>query len=225
MFSNVMILVALWGIYFAIHSALASLSVKRWVQHHQPAMLAYYRIAYNALATLLLIIPVGFTIAERGEPLWQWQGYAQWLANALALLAVVMFFWTLRYYDMREFMGIKQNREQVNAVYDQERFTLSPVHRFVRHPWYFLGLVIIWTRDMDYLFLTTAVIVTLYLVLGARLEEKKLVAFHGEVYRRYCQLVPGLIPRPWRYLSRAQAAQLQSGSAHTPYEPEKPDRE
>ena len=224
MFSNVIILVVLWGIYFAIHSALASLSVKRWVHHHRPAMLPYYRIAYNALAMLLLIIPVGFTIAQRGEPIWQWQGYAQWLANALALIAVVLFFWTLRYYNMREFMGIKQNRKQPDGVYDPEAFTLSPLHRFVRHPWYFLGLVIIWTRDMDYLFLTTAVIATLYLVLGARLEEEKLVAYHGEVYRRYSQLVPGLIPRPWRYISRAQAMQLQSGSVHTSHEMEKPER-
>jgi hypothetical protein len=61
---------------------------------------------------------------------------------------------------------------------------------------------------MDPAFLTTAVMITLYFVLGSRLEERKLLVYHGDVYRRYRRLVPSLVPLPWRYLTREQADNL-----------------
>jgi len=39
-------------------------------------------------------------------------------------------------------------------------------------------------------------------------EEKKLIAYHGEIYEHYRRKVPGLIPTPWRYLSKSQAKAL-----------------
>ena len=89
---------------------------------------------------------------------------------------------------------------------DQEGFYISPMHRYVRHPWYSLALVIIWTRDMNAPVLIGAGLISLYFVLGSRLEEVKLIQYHGEVYRRYRACVPALLPSPWRYLD-AQAAQ------------------
>ena len=208
---NIFILVLLWSAYFGAHSLLASLRVKQWFHNRLPALQPYYRIGYNIMAVLLLIIPVGFMIARRGDPLWQWQGYSKWLANGLAIAAIMVFYWTLRYYDMQEFLGIKQRREKAADILDQETFKLSPLHRYVRHPWYFLGLILIWSRDMDYMYLTGAITLTLYFFIGARLEENKLVVYHGERYRQYCEKVPGIIPRPWRYLTKDQAIQLLSG--------------
>jgi protein-S-isoprenylcysteine O-methyltransferase Ste14 len=207
---TILYLVLLWSGYFVIHSLLASLTVKQWLQDRLPRAMSYYRIVYNVVATLLLIFPVGFMIAQHSDPLWQWQGAAKWLANGVAITAIVAFFWTLRYYDMGEFTGIKQSRERVRDIHDQETFKISPLHRYVRHPWYSLALVIIWSRDMDYMYLTTGIMLSLYFFLGARLEEIKLLAYHGDRYRQYCEKVPGIIPRPWRYLTKAQALQLQS---------------
>ena len=34
--------------------------------------------------------------------------------------------------------------------------SLSPLHRWVRHPWYFLGLLILWTQEMNAALLVTA---------------------------------------------------------------------
>jgi len=61
---------------------------------------------------------------------------------------------------------------------------------------------------MNAAFLLTAVTLTLYLLVGSRQEEKKLLACYGEQYRKYQGLVPGLIPRPWRYISRQQAEEI-----------------
>ena len=42
--------------------------------------------------------------------------------------------------------------------------------------------------------LIAAVIITLYVLLGLRLEEKKLYLEYGEAYKQYAKKVPGLIP-------------------------------
>jgi cell division protein FtsL len=62
---------------------------------------------------------------------------------------------------------------------------------------------------MDAPLLLTSVLVTAYFVIGSRLEERKLLAQYGEAYARYRALVPGLLPRPWRHLSAAQASELE----------------
>lgn len=212
MIIKIFVLVLLWAAYFGIHSLLASLAIKRWFARILPTSMPYYRLGFNVVATLFVIFPVAFMYINGGEPIWQWLGVAKWLANGVAVAAILTFYWTLRYYDMREFLGIKQSVEQQRDIYDQETFKLSPLHRYVRHPWYFLALLIIWSRDMDVMYLTSAIMVSLYFALGSKLEEKKLIAYHGERYRMYCQKVPGLIPRPWRHLTKTQALQLQAAS-------------
>jgi protein-S-isoprenylcysteine O-methyltransferase Ste14 len=197
-----------WGLYCGLHSLLASLAAKTWIARRWPQWLPVYRLVYNGLALLLLLPLLTLLALWRGPSLWTWSGPWAWVANGLALLAVAGFIWSLRYYDGAEFLGLRQWREGVQRLEDQERFALSPLHRFVRHPWYSLGLVLVWTRDMDPALLVSALMISFYLFIGSRLEEQRLLLCQGEVYRRYRALVPGLIPSPWRYLSRAEAAAL-----------------
>ena len=126
------------------------------------------------------------------------------------MLAVAGFLVTLKGYDGSEFIGLRQWRDGEQRVEDQEQFKLSPLHRFVRHPWYALGLVLVWTREMTVAWFLTAILVTLYFVLGSRMEERKLEAYHGEIYREYRRRVPGLIPLPWRWLDKNEARRLVS---------------
>ena len=197
-----------WLGYFAVHSALASLTVKRWVARRHPALLPAYRIVYNALAVLLLLPIVWLTLRDPGLPLWAWHGVSAWLANALAGAAIVVFVVSLKHYDGGEFIGLRQWASRHQLVEDRAAFQLSPFHRYVRHPWYCCALVLIWTRDMDVATLVSSVLMTAYLVVGARFEEAKLVSCHGAVYRHYMARVAGLVPLPWKTLSAADAAEL-----------------
>jgi len=199
---------AAWLLYFLLHSFLASLKSKRWLEMRWPGLLPWYRIAFNVVALVLLAFPLWLLYSQPGELLIEWSGYLQWLSHLIALLVFAGFLWSTRYYDGDEFLGLKQAREKVRQVEDQESFHISPLHRYVRHPWYFLGLLLIWSRDMDAGFLLSAIMITIYIVIGSRLEEKKLGVYHGPVYQEYTQRVAGLFPLPWKYLTRQQAMEL-----------------
>lgn len=204
-----LILLALtWVLYFLIHSLLASLLVKRFFAKHLHSLIPWYRLLFNLFASLLIIPPLYMLWEYRADPLWQWREEMAWLAYGLMLSAIAGFIWSMRYYDGGEFLGLRQLQRRQRNIDDWEALRISPLHRFVRHPWYSLGLVLIWTQDMDPARLVSAVIITGYLVLGSRLEEAKLLVFHGDVYRLYQSRVPGLIPMPWRFLTRAQAEKL-----------------
>jgi protein-S-isoprenylcysteine O-methyltransferase Ste14 len=202
--TELLAIAAAWLAYGLIHSFLASTGTKAWVARHLPEWLPAYRLLYNVLAVVLLLPPLWLTYHHPGEALWSWPVWISWPA---ALLAVAGFLWTLRWYDMKAFLGLKQWRCRDAA--EREGFILSPLHRYVRHPWYSLGLLFIWTRDLNAAWLTTAAVVTLYLALGSRLEEDKLIALYGDAYRRYRARVPGLIPMPGRHLGRDEALALQ----------------
>jgi protein-S-isoprenylcysteine O-methyltransferase Ste14 len=63
---------------------------------------------------------------------------------------------------------------------------------------------------MDPAFLVAAIAITSYCIIGSRLEERKLLVYHGEVYRRYRERVPALLPLPWKKLSKEAAQELLS---------------
>ncbi len=211
------ILLALaWILYFVIHSALASLRVKAWVARRWPRAMAAYRLIYNLIALGLLAVPLGLLWRDPGPVLWRWSGWTGWVADGLAALALLGFLHSLRHYDGAEFLGLRQWRERTRRIEDLERFHLSPFHGYVRHPWYFFGLVILWTRDMTLGWLITCLLATAYFWIGSRLEERKLLTYHGEVYRRYREQVPALFPLPWRRLSaEARAALLAEAAAQS----------
>jgi len=198
----------LWLAYFASHSLLASLWLKTRVATRWPNVMPWYRLIFNSLAVLLLLPPLGMLWWLGSDPLWHYEGIWQGLRIFLALLALAGFAWSLHYYDGSEFIGIRQLQRRLRDVQDQENLHISPMHRFVRHPWYSLGLVLVWSQEMDPARLLTALMITGYLIVGSLLEERKLIVFHGERYRRYRAMVPALIPLPWRYLKKSQAEVL-----------------
>jgi protein-S-isoprenylcysteine O-methyltransferase Ste14 len=215
--SETLLLLAVgWIVYFALHSLAASLQAKRFVARRWPQLMRVYRLVFNLQALVLAVPLLWLTFTAEGDPIIRYTGVWAWAADLAAAGAALLFLWSLRYYDGSEFLGLWQWRQDVRAVADQERFQISPLHRFVRHPWYALALVIIWSRDMNAALLVTTAAVTIYFVVGSRLEERKLIAYHGDVYRRYRARVPALVPLPWRFLSRGEARALvrQAREAH-----------
>lgn len=201
-----------WALYGTIHSLLASMMVKGWVARHWPGAMPTYRLAFNVFAVVALLPVLRLVYGTESSWLWRWTGISAWLANGLALTAIAGVMLSARAYDMDEFLGLRQVRQHDRGTQDRESFRISALHRYVRHPWYCLGLVLIWTRDMNGPLLVSAVAITLYFVVGSRLEEDKLIAMHGDAYRRYRKRVPGLLPLPGKHLTAEQAAELVQNS-------------
>lgn len=197
-----------WVAYAALHSLLASLRCKAWVTRRWPDLAPWYRLAFNLQSVILVLPLVWATYAIPGDWLWRWTGLWAWLANGLALAALAGFWLSSGTYDMGEFIGTKPLSEKRSDAVEHDGFRISPLHRFVRHPWYALGLLLIWTRDMNAPLLVSALAITLYFVIGSWLEERKLEAHFGAAYREYRQRVPGLIPLPWKRLTTAEAESL-----------------
>ncbi len=204
---------ASWIGYFLIHSLLAATAVKTHVGSVWPRAMPAYRLVYNGIALILLPIPLWLAATDPGPYLWRWSGWLGWGAQFLDAVAILGFLWSLRYYPLGEFLGSAQWRDRRGPDAGAGGLRISPMHRFVRHPWYFFGLALLWTQDMNPAWLLSAGLATAYLMVGSRLEEGKLTERYGEAYRLYRKQVPGLLPLPWRRLSREQAAALERAAA------------
>ncbi|RMG31468.1 MAG: isoprenylcysteine carboxylmethyltransferase family protein [Gammaproteobacteria bacterium] len=211
MFSDprLLTLAAWWIGYFAVHSLLASHGIKRRLAACCPRLALRYRLFYTLTALVLILPPLHLLFTLSGPWLWRWEGWAGWVADLLGALAVVGFWISSRAYDLPVFFGLRPSRPIVTPE-TAAPLRFSPAHRFVRHPWYFFGLLWLWTRDMNPPRLVTAVLVTLYVPIGTWLEERKLLAELGEPYRAYRRRVPALFPLPWKYLRKDEVPGAES---------------
>ena len=203
------VLSAAWLGYGLLHSLLASLTVKRRVAARWPRLMPAYRLFYNGVALAALVPMMVWLLRDSGPFLWRWTGPAAWMANALGLAALVALLVPGSPYDTAAFLGWRAWREGRTDGGDAELFRVGTLHRFVRHPWYALSLLLLWTRDMTSLRLVSACWITAYFVIGSRLEERKLIHFYGDRYRRYRARVAAFVPLPWKILSPAEARDLE----------------
>lgn len=190
-----------WTVYLALHSALAAPSCRQRLVAVLPVLGSHYRLAFNAFALAALVPIVILAGANPGPEIWAWRGIGKAIADGAAVLAILLLPLTTRGYDLKSFLGVAPPAGAAHLV-------ISPAHRFVRHPWYAIGLVVLWTRDMNASLLATALAVSFYLPIGIYLEERKLIAEFGRRYLRYRQRVAPLVPLPWRILSPSEAREL-----------------
>lgn len=202
---HLVVIAIAWALYGLIHSWLAANGTKRRLIDRWPALRPAYRLLYNAVASILALPPLALTWLYPGTALWHWPAWAAWGAFLAAALGFAV---SMRWYDGLDFLGLRQWARRHEKRDRCDTFVLSPLHRYVRHPWYSLGLLYLWTRDLNAGWLTATVVITLYLVIGSRLEERKLAEAFGEPYRRYLKCVPGLIPLPGHKLTQEEARSM-----------------
>ena len=192
----------IWLGWCFCHSALISMRVTRYLKHHLAERFRYYRLAYNGFSLITLIPIVLYSDNLRGDPLFSWEGY--WRAVQVLLLATSLFLFVAggRHHDTLSFLGLRQLRSGSSCAGLNETCDLNTkgILGIMRHPWYSGGIMIIWARELDLSVVVTNVILTGYFIVGAFLEERKLLVEFPETYKEYQKKVSMFFPYRWLIL-------------------------
>jgi protein-S-isoprenylcysteine O-methyltransferase Ste14 len=180
--------------YGLLHSLLASLKIKSYArQWIGPASDRWYRLVYNIIAvfTLLpiLFLPILLIDKEIYTIPYPWVI----LTVYIQVLAVIVLFVGLRQTGITSFIGLRQLFLPQDTT--PPRLVTNGFYRYVRHPLYTAGLVLIWLLPiLTWNLLALNLGLTAYIFIGAYYEEHKLLLTFGDSYPEYRQHTPMLIP-------------------------------
>ena len=191
------IAIALFAFFF-LHSLLADNSVKDFLQKKFISP-RWYRIVYNVLA-ILTVLPVYYLYRQApSEYLFDLPSWFQRLANVGVFLSIILLYYSFRKYDWGEFSGIGYLKAKDKSI--TPSLQTKGMNSHVRHPLYFASLLLFWFSFLSspsIPILVVAIMGSLYLYIGTRLEEQKLIDTFGEEYRQYQKRVPMLLPKLWK---------------------------
>ena len=197
-----LILIALWTAFCFLHSYMITPVFTAFVKKNTGTSYRYYRLFYNIFSFFFLIPVVIYSYSIMGKPFFTWHGYLLPVRYLLLLCSLCIFYAGSRHYNMRTFLGINQIHASVDHGLINTSGTIEKegMMGVVRHPFYSGSFLLIWAGNLDTMRLIINSILSIYLIIGTLLEEQKLVAEFGDIYRSYQKEVSMLFP--WKYITR-----------------------
>ena len=196
-----LVLIVLWTLWCAIHSGMISLTVNGYLKKRFGNYHKFYRLFYNLVALITLFPLILYSLSLKGPVLFEWKGYMTILQMALFLVVVLLFVFGGLKYDILQFFGIRQIKsgKSHSTLSESGNIDTSGILNLTRHPWYLAVIIFVWIdyRKMYISTLIVNVILTIYLVIGTVLEERKLIIELGDSYRDYQNRVSMLFPTKW----------------------------
>jgi protein-S-isoprenylcysteine O-methyltransferase Ste14 len=194
-----LVVVALWIIWCFVHSLMIAPVVTNSLKDKFGDRFRFYRLFFNtvALATFFPLALYSFQLKEM--PILVWDGALAVVQYVLLSLSLFLFLAGARHYSLSSFLGIAQIREGEpnKTLSTHPAFATSGILSIIRHPWYASALLLIWARDLGLTALIINFVLSLYLFIGAFLEEHKLIKEFGDDYRHYQNRVSMLFPWKW----------------------------
>ena len=193
--SAVLVDVVLLALFAIQHSVMARPAFKRWWTQIIPATAERSTFVLCASALLALIVwqwrPLPGVVWEVESPI----GVA--VLHGLYFLGWGIVFYATFLIDHFELFGVRQAVDHAfGRPTEQARFTERSLYRVVRHPLMLGFLIAFWAAPvMSPGRLLFAGVITAWVLLAIRIEEKTLVEAHGELYEGYRRRVPALLPR------------------------------
>jgi methanethiol S-methyltransferase len=183
-------------VYGGAHSLLASLQAKslagNWLGERFRKR--WYRLFFNAAGIVTLAPVLALMAALPDQHIYTislpWALFTLALQGIAGMGAVYAVYQT----GASSFLGFEQVLHPETSDYTRPLAT-GGLYRYVRHPIYTCSLVLLWlTPVMTWNLLGFNLGATLYFVIGALFEERKLVKEHGGQYEDYRRRVPMLVP-------------------------------
>lgn len=192
-----LILLILWGGYCFIHSLLISTKFINVTSRLLKKYFAFYRLFYIVVSVVLLIPLINYSEQISSEVIIEFTFPLNIIRYALMWGSLLIFFWAFFFsYDSLSFFGIRQimNFWKKNEHTESGTIKKSGLLGITRHPMYLTLIIYLWCQTYTLKDIYVNLLLTVYVIIGTILEEKKLVLEFGEEYLRYRQEVPMLIP-------------------------------
>lgn len=186
---NAIFLGVFWLFYYAIHSALATDRLKKFFADKMPLVSGWYRLLYSLFAGINFALLFWFHTITPSNPVFTSNLALQIIGAVFGIAALIVFVLAMSQYDWRFWV--------TNTGETQNELVTSGLNKLVRHPLYFaiilalIALVLILPKWKNLIF---AFITLLYIIIGALLEERKLINKYGRPYIDYRERVKMLIP-------------------------------
>lgn len=175
-------------LFYCLHSLLASENIKSLFSRKLGLLGQGYRLFFNLISVITSVMVVGIFFDTIGahffEPM-SIVGYGLIACGAFLVL------WSLRGYGLMAFLGLKKESSKDTLV-------IKGLNSYTRHPLYLgvlvglIGLSLVWPISNS---IATLIITYIYVLVGIRLEERKLIQQYGRSYKDYQQSVGMLWPR------------------------------
>lgn len=194
---------ALCLLFFLQHSGMVRRSFREWSEQWIPGWLSRALYTFASAFALVLLCVLWQTVDATPVIL---DGPLNVCLRAVSFLALLSFVWAFVSIEGFDAFGTGDVLARFRRrSHPPAPLAVSGPYRWVRHPFYFL--VVVMLRSSPVLSLDRVLLnalFTVWIVLGTRWEERDLIVQYGDAYRRYQAMVPMLVP--WRIPGRRQGA-------------------
>jgi methanethiol S-methyltransferase len=187
----------LWAAYCALHSYLISIRFTNLMARLLKSYYAFYRLAYVAIS-IILIIPLFRWTDQLNDPVIFSSGYPLSIVRTVLKAGSLLLFFRAFFidYDASSFFGIRQisnllKRKKTDGPGELKKSGLLGI---TRHPMYLALIIYLWCQTFRVCDIVINAVLTIYIIIGTRLEENKLVREFGDAYVEYQHEIPMLVP-------------------------------
>jgi len=180
-------------IFFAQHSGMVRRGFRKRLFKFIPQLYhgGLYTIASGLTLTAVIMFWQSSTIT-----LYELEGPTRWFVRGLSFIGFAGCFWTI--FSLRAFdtFGLDPIRAELRGKrLPSQEFVPRGPYLWVRHPLYLLVILMLWScPDLTLDRLLFNVLWTVWIFVGAALEEADLLADFGEKYSDYQSKIPMWIP-------------------------------
>ena len=182
--------VIVWGI---VHSIMASLGFKESLRRALGnGFMKYYRLLYNVFSVVSFAPILYLMVVLPNKDFYQVPNPWNFVMLAGQGLSLILLFVAVLQTDTLSFVGLRQLFEDEKPG----RLVKSGFYSLMRHPLYTFSLLFLWlSSSVTVNSFIVYVSLTVYILIGAYFEERKLLREFGQEYADYKSVTPMIVPR------------------------------
>ena len=192
-----LLIILLWTGYCSLHSFLISIRFTNLMTRLLKNYYAFYRLFYILISFVLLVPLINYTAQTDNKVIITYSSPFDIIRYVLVYASLLMFFWAFFFnYDSLSFFGIRQilNFGKPKKINQSGELKKNGLLGIIRHPMYLALIIYLWCQTFRVTDIVVNTVLTIYVIIGSILEEKKLVLEFGDSYIEYQKEVPMLIP-------------------------------